>query len=29
VVPRVLRTDRDGTVRLRVVGGRIVIQTHA
>jgi competence protein ComEC len=26
---RVLRTDRDGTVRLELHGGRLVVTTHA
>src|SRR4051812_13589971 len=28
-VPRVVRTDRDGTVRLTVAGGRMTVATHA
>jgi competence protein ComEC len=28
-VPRVLRTDRDGTVRLTIAGGRMTVMTHA
>jgi competence protein ComEC len=28
-VPRVVRTDRDGTVRLTVAGGRLTVRTHA
>jgi competence protein ComEC len=28
-VPRVLRTDSDGTVRLTVAGGRMTVRTHA
>lgn len=28
-VPRVYRTDRDGTVRLRIERGRVTVETHA
>ena len=28
-VPRVVRTDRDGTIRLSVTGGRMTLSTHA
>jgi competence protein ComEC len=28
-VPRVVRTDRDGTVRLTVRDGRMLVSTHA
>jgi len=28
-VPRVVRTDRDGTVRVTVAGGRMTVRTHA
>jgi competence protein ComEC len=28
-VPRVYRTDRDGTVKLTVAGGRLTISTHS